>query len=120
MNTGEDHMDVRQYYRKLREIESNITEAYVLVTSLETSDGGKPGVVSEVSREQAAKLIVEGRVTLSTDGERKAFFEKRTADKKAFEKADMARRLQVTIVSAPEEKESKVSVSAITEPTARK
>ncbi len=107
-------MDVRQYYRKLREVESGITEPYVLVTSLETSDGGKPGVVSEVAREQAAKLMVEGRVTLSTDAERKVFFAKRTADKKAFEKADMARRLQVTIVPAPEEELSSV------EPGARK
>jgi hypothetical protein len=98
-------MDVRQYYRKLREIESGIAEEYVLVSSLETSDGGKPGVVSEVSREQAAKLLVEGRVTLSTGAERTAFFDKRSAEKKAFEKADMARRLQVTIVSAPDEKE---------------
>jgi len=102
-------MDVRQYYRKLREVEAGIKEPCVRVTSLETSDGGKPGIVSEVSREQAAKLIIEGRVTLSTDGEEKAFFGKQTADKKAFEKADMARRLQVTIVSAPEEKEPKAS-----------
>jgi hypothetical protein len=102
-------MDVRQYYRKLREVESTIAEPYLLVTSMETSDGGKSGIVSEVSREQAAKLIVEGRVTLSTEVEGKIYFAKRTAEKKAFEKAEMARRLQVTIVSAPEEKELKVS-----------
>jgi hypothetical protein len=102
-------VDVRQYYRKLREIESGITDDYVRITSLETSDGGKPGVVSEVSREQAAKLMVEGRVVLSTEGEQKAFFDRRAADKRAFEKADMARRLQVTIVSAPDETEPEAS-----------
>jgi hypothetical protein len=113
-------MDVRQYYRKLREIESGIAEAYVRVTSLETSDGGKPGVVSEVSREQAAKLIVEARVMISTDDEQKAFFAKHAAEKKAFEKAEMARRLQVTIVSAPDEKEPKAGPSAGSEPADRK
>jgi hypothetical protein len=96
-------MDVRQYYRKVREIESGIAEPYVLVTSLETSDGGKPGIVSEVSREQAAKLMVEGRVTLSSKAEGKIYIDKQIADKKAFEKAELARRLQVTIVSAPEQ-----------------
>ncbi len=104
-------MDVRQYYRKLREVESGIAEPYVLVTSMETSDGGKPGIVSEVSREQAAKLIVESRVTLATEAEGKAFVARRIAEKKAFEKAEIARRLQVTIVSAPEEKEPKASES---------
>lgn len=108
-------MDVKQYYRKLREIESGISQDYVLVTSLETSDGGKAGVVSEVSREHAAKLIVEGRVTLSSDAETKAFYAKRTADKKAYEKADAARRLQVTIVSAPEEKETNARVPSGTD-----
>lgn len=113
-------MDVRQYYRKLREIESGIADAYVRVTSLETSDGGKPGVVSEVSREQAAKLIVEGRVMISTAAEQKAFFDKHASDKKAFEKADMARRLQVTIVSAPDEKEPKADLSPSAQPAVRK
>jgi len=113
-------MDVRQYYRKLREVESGIKEPHVLVTSLETSDGGKPGIVSEVSREQAAKLVVEGRVTLSTAAEEKAFFARRAAEKKAFEKSEMARRVQVTIVSAPDEKEPKATVSADSETGPRK
>jgi hypothetical protein len=113
-------MDVKQYYRKLREIESGITEPFVLVTSLETSDGGKPGIVSEVSREQAAKLLVEGRVTLSTAAEEKAFLAKRAAEKKAFEKSELARRLQVTIVSAPEDKEPKATVSSDSETGSRK
>jgi hypothetical protein len=113
-------MDVRQYYRKLREVESGMAEPYVLVTSLETSDGGKPGIVCEVSREQAAKLIVEGRVALSTNDEGNAFVAKRAAEKRAIEKADIARRLQVTIVSASDEKESKATVSADSETGTRK
>ena len=113
-------MDVRQYYRKLREIELGIAEPYVLVTSLETSDGGRPGIISEVSREQAAKLILEGRVVFSGDAEAKAFLEKRIADRKAIEKADSARRLQVTIVSAPEEKDVKTATPVNSESGSRK
>jgi hypothetical protein len=113
-------MDVRQYYRKLRDIESAIKAPYVCVTSLETSDGGKPGVISEVTREQAARLIVEGRVTLSTIEEETSFFQKHADDKKAFEKADMARRLQVTIVSAPDEKEPKANPQATSDTGVKK
>lgn len=98
-------MDVRQYYRKLREIEAGITDEFVRVISLETSDGGKAGVVSEVTREHAAKLLVEGRVAIATEDTDKAFLEKRAADKKAFEKAEIAKRLQVTIVSPVESDE---------------
>lgn len=36
-------MDVRQYYRKIREVEADLRETYPLVISLETSDGGKAG-----------------------------------------------------------------------------
>ncbi len=101
-------MDVKQYYRKLREVESGIADEFVLVTSLETSDGGKPGIASEVSREQAAKLIVEGRVRLSTSQEQTAHSAKQMADRKAFEKAEIARRLQVTIVSSPDDRNLEV------------
>jgi hypothetical protein len=92
-------MDVKQYYRKLREIEASINDPFVFVSSLETADGGKPGVIAEVSREHAAKLIAEGRARLANDAESAVYLDKRDADKKAFEKAELARRLQVTIVS---------------------
>jgi hypothetical protein len=95
-------VDVRQYFRKLREIEAALTEPFPLVTSLENADGGKPGVVSEVSRELAAKLLVEGRVVLSTEAEAAEFWARQVAQKLAIQKADLASRLQVTIVSDPE------------------
>ena len=95
-------MDVRQYFRKLREIEAGIAEPFTFITSLENPDGGRPGVISEVSRELAAKLLAEGRAVLSSDGEVKEFQETQVAKKMAFEKAEMAKRVQVTIVSDSE------------------
>ncbi len=95
-------MDVRQYFRKLREVEAAIPEQFACVTSLENPDGGKAGVVSEVTRELAAKLVVEGRAILSSDSEIKDFFARHATQKLAYEKAEMANRLQVTIVSDPE------------------
>lgn len=94
-------MDLRQYFRKLREIESSIEDPVVLVSSLGTADGGKPGVVSEVPRSIAAKLLVEGRAVLASDVERQEYRARQAAAKEAAEKADIAKRIQVAILSDP-------------------
>ena len=95
-------MDVKQYFRKLREVESILTESYPLVISLETSDGGKAGLVSEVSRPNAAKLIVEGRATLADAKARAEYSEHQAAAKKAAEKIELAKRVQFAIISESE------------------
>ncbi len=92
-------MDLRQYFRKLREIESSIDEDYPMVTSLETAEGGKAGTVSEVSRYMAAKLIVEGRATLASPEEKQSYREERAVRKAASERADLARRVRVTLLN---------------------
>ena len=94
-------MDLKQYFRKLREVEATINEPYPLVCSLETSDGGKPGIISEVPREVAAKMIVEGRAALATEAEKERYHEAQAAAKAAAEKAEMAKRVQVAILAEP-------------------
>ena len=95
-------MDVKQYFRKLREIESGMVEEFPLVVSLETPDGGKPGVMTETPRHLAAKMLLEGRGRLGTDQEKASFREQHAANRKAAEKAEMARRVQVAILADPE------------------
>ncbi|HMJ60807.1 MAG TPA: hypothetical protein VK493_03550 [Bryobacteraceae bacterium] len=113
-------MDLRQYFKKIRDTESGLTDVFPLVVSLETSDGGKAGIVSEVTREQAAKLIVENCARLANDAEKKAYYDKQASEKKAADRAEMARRVQVTIVGQPDfqtvEKDQPVSPS----PSSRK
>ncbi len=92
-------MDLKHYFRKIREIEATINTPHTFVTSLETSDGGKGGVVTEVRREIAAKMIAEGRALLATKAERDAFLGQQETGRAAAEKAEAARRLHVTIVS---------------------
>ena len=92
-------MDVKQYFRKMREIEDSLTESYPVVVSLETSDGGKAGTICEVPRTVAAKMILEGRATLAGVEQRELFFQQQEAAKRAAEKAELARRVQVTIVA---------------------
>jgi hypothetical protein len=91
-------MDIRQYFRKLREIEASITDEYPVIMSLETSDGGKPGVTSEVSRFVAAKMMVEGRARLASEAEVSRYGAHQAAVKEAFEAAELAKTVQVAIV----------------------
>ena len=92
-------MDVKQYFRKMREIEDGLTEPYPVVVSLETSDGGKAGTVCEVPRLVAAKMILERRAALASVEQKELFFQQQEAAKKAAEKAELGRRLQVAIIA---------------------
>lgn len=58
-------MDLKLYYQKMRKLESQIPDAHVVVVSLETADGGKAGRLTEVNREAAARLVIEGRAQLA-------------------------------------------------------
>lgn len=95
-------MDVRQYFRKLRETEANIPDSYPLVMSLETEDGGKAGLITEVHRHVAAKMIVEGRAVLANEEEKNRYREQQISAQKTAEKEQLAKRLQVAIVTESE------------------
>lgn len=101
-------MDLKQYFRKIQEIEGALSEPYQVVVSLETADGGKPGQISEVSRNNAAKLIVEGRAVLASQAQTAGYFAAQTSAREAAEKAELAKRLQVAVI--PESEFRHVSV----------
>lgn len=83
----------------MREIESTIAEPFVLITSLETPDGGKAGMVTEVSRFTAAKMIIEGRAVLANDSQKEVYAAQQESARKAAAKADLAKRVQVAILA---------------------
>ncbi|MGI8990144.1 MAG: hypothetical protein ACR2I2_11250 [Bryobacteraceae bacterium] len=68
-------MDLRAYYKKIREVESNIEGPFVVLISQETPEGGKFGVRTQVPRHIASKLIVEGRARIATSEEAADFHE---------------------------------------------
>ncbi len=59
-------MDLRVYYQKLRKIEAEITEPFVVLVSRETPDGGKAGVRTDVPRTLAARMMAEERADLAS------------------------------------------------------
>jgi hypothetical protein len=92
-------MDLRVFFQKLRKIEREISEPHVVVVSRETPDGGRPGLLTEVSRGNAARLILEGHAELATPEQTAEFH---AAARKALEEAQqrmMAEKVQVTVIS---------------------
>jgi hypothetical protein len=105
-------MDVKQYYRKIAETEAGVKDNFTIVVSVETSDGGRAGVLSEVSRHTAARLIVEGRALVASVQQKQQYFEQQTAIRKAAAKAELARRVQVAIIADPDLKAPAANISA--------
>lgn len=92
-------MDLRVFFQKLRKIEQEITEPHVVVVSEETPDGGRAGQLTEVSRSNAARLILEGHAHLATAEQTTEFH---AVARKALEEAQqrmIAEKVQVTVVS---------------------
>jgi hypothetical protein len=66
-------MDLRRYYEAIQRIEEQIAGQDVLVVSEATADGGRPGVISEVTRNAGARLVVEGKARFATAEEQASF-----------------------------------------------
>lgn len=94
-------MDLRQYFRKMREVEATLSEPYPIVSSLETADGGKMGIISEVPRAVAAQMIVEGRAVLASEPEQERFRRQQEEARAIAERAEAAKRLQVAFITDP-------------------
>ena len=95
-------MDVKVFYQKLRQMEASITEPHAVVVSLETPDGGRPGVRTEVARGLAARMVVENRARLATPEESAEFRERAAEAKRAAEQAAAASKIQIAVVSESE------------------
>ncbi len=91
-------MDLRQYYKKLHEAESKMPETHVLVVSLETGDGGKEGVITEVPRRNACQLILDGRAKRADQAEEEKYRQMETLKREEFQRAKRASRVQVELV----------------------
>lgn len=93
-------MDLRAYYKKIREVEAGLATPYVVLVSLETPDGGKAGVMTEVPRSTAAKQIVEGRAHLASDEATEAFHLQNLESKQIADQAAAVNRMQFIVVPA--------------------
>ena len=95
-------MDLRAYYKKVREAEASLQGEHVVLVSLATPEGGKDGVRTEAPRWIAARLIAEGRSRVSTTAEAEAFHEELATAKHKFEQEEAAKRVQVMVIPSGE------------------
>ncbi len=93
-------MDLRSYYKKVKEAEAALKEDAVVLVSLATADGGKGGVFTEAPRAVAAKLIAEVRARVATPEETEEFREGIRAAQERHREDEAARRLQVVVMPA--------------------
>lgn len=66
-------MDLRQYYLAIQQAEKTIQGDAVVVVSTATEDGGRAGILSEVTRHAAARMVVEGKAVLATEMQKTHF-----------------------------------------------
>jgi len=62
-------MDIRGYFRKVRETEELIDGPMAVIVSLDTPEGGKAGRFMEIGRSVAAHMMVDARARLANDQE---------------------------------------------------
>ena len=91
-------MDLKVYYKRVREIEQTMSDPFVLIVSEATDDGGKEGVRSEVSRNLAAKMIMDRRARLANNDEIKEYYDGLAQAKKAADRQAAVNRMRVTVV----------------------
>lgn len=91
-------MDLKAYFKRLREVEAGLPADEVVVASLATPDGGKAGELTEASRAVAAKLIVEGAARLATEEETRQYQARAAELRRQAEQRAAASRIQVVWV----------------------
>lgn len=90
-------MDLKAYYRKIREVAKSLAGDYQLIVSLATPDGGKAGVITEVATAVASRLIVEAKARKATDEEAKRFREEQKAKREEALKAAVSQTVQTQL-----------------------
>jgi len=100
-------MNLRAYYQQLRSVEESLTDPFVVLESHQTPDGGRAGVLTEVPRHLAAKLIAEGRAHVARAEAAQAFLEQKAEAKRISDQEATAAQMHVTLVPAEPKRPSR-------------
>jgi hypothetical protein len=92
-------MDLKSYYRRIREVEAGIPEDQAVVVSRATAEGGREGALTEAPRAVAARLVVQGAADLATPEQAREFRQRLRARQAEEEARRAAARIQVNIIS---------------------
>jgi hypothetical protein len=93
-------MNLRTYYQRIRDIENTLVEPFVVLESNETADGGKEGLLTEVPRQVAAKMIADGRAHLAAEQAVREFHQNKAEAKRAADQEAITNKMQMVFVPA--------------------
>ena len=92
-------MDLKAYYKRIREIAAAIPGEYAVVVSRATPDGGRAGHFTEVPREVAARMVADGIAELASENEVSRFVEEAQMRQAEEERRRAAARIQVNLIT---------------------
>jgi hypothetical protein len=92
-------MDMRVFYQNIHDAAAAIEEPFPIIVSLATGDGGRAGTPSEVTRQVAAKMIVEGSARRASLEEAQEFRERQIEAKRLADQAVAAAKVQLTVLT---------------------
>jgi len=93
-------MDLRTWYKKVRDAEAGLSGEHFVMVSLATLEGGREGVRTEVPRSIAARLIAETRARVASEEEALEFHEANRLAIEQHKQEEDARRVQVMVIPA--------------------
>ncbi len=67
-------MDLKDYYGNIRQKMSELKGEYVVVVSEATPDGGREGVLTEVTKFVAVKMVVDKRAKIASEEQAAEFY----------------------------------------------
>src|SRR5947207_6351446 len=91
-------MDLKTYYRKLRDLEATLPDE-VVVISKETPEGGRAGHITEAPRHVAARLIVEGAAEQASAADAEQFREQVRENQVEERRRRAAASIQVNVIT---------------------
>src|SRR6266446_3982584 len=100
-------MNLRTYYQKIRDIEQALVEPFVVLESLEPADGSKGGLLSEVPKPLAAKMIADGRARLAPEQAVIEFHARKVEAKRTADQEMITNKMQMMLVPTAEVMKSK-------------
>lgn len=95
-------MDLKLYYQKIREVEAKIADAFPIIVSHETADGGKAGTLAQVTKAIAAKMVVDGAARVASAVEAKAFQAAQAEAKRIADQLAAAAKVQLAVLTTDE------------------
>ena len=92
-------MDLKKYYRRIREIEAALEDEFPVLKSLATEAGGLSGKFTETTKSVAARMVVDGVAEIASAAEADEFRRVAEASRRREEERRRGEQVQFHVLS---------------------